>query len=106
MTTIDLDKMDLQELRDLRKKLDKTIENYETRKRQDALAAAENAAKENGFSLSELMGEKKGRAARSANPPKFRHPENPEQTWTGKGRQPGWIKQALDGGASLEDFRI
>ena len=38
--------------------------------------------------------------------PKYRHPANPEQTWTGRGKKPGWLKQALDSGVKIEDFAI
>lgn len=38
--------------------------------------------------------------------PKYRNPENPEQTWTGRGKRPRWLQQALSQGAALEDFAI
>ena len=38
---------------------------------------------------------------------KFRNPDNPSETWTGRGLQPRWMRAALnDGGKNLEDFRI
>ena len=27
---------------------------------------------------------------------KFRHPENSDLTWSGRGKQPGWLKEALE----------
>lgn len=36
------------------------------------------------------------RKRRSVGAPKYRNPENPEQTWTGRGKKPGWLKQAVD----------
>lgn len=27
---------------------------------------------------------------------KYRHPENPELTWSGRGKQPGWLRAALE----------
>ena len=43
-----------------------------------------------------------------ANPstPKYRDPAKPENTWAGRGKQPGWLKEKLEAGASLEDFLI
>jgi DNA-binding protein H-NS len=38
--------------------------------------------------------------------PKYRNPANPKQTWTGRGRQPGWIKDGLAKGKKLADFAI
>lgn len=47
-----------------------------------------------------------GRKRRSSGKPKYRNPNNPEQTWTGHGKKPGWLKQAVENGAEQEDFRI
>ncbi|MBK8184812.1 MAG: H-NS histone family protein [Candidatus Competibacteraceae bacterium] len=46
--------------------------------------------------------------AKMANPstPKYRDPEKPENTWAGRGKQPGWLKEKIDAGASLDDFLI
>ena len=43
-----------------------------------------------------------------ANPskPKYQDPQKPECTWAGKGKQPGWLKEKLEAGASLDDFLI
>ena len=53
---LDLDTMTLKDLRDLRGKLDRAINSYEDRKRREALAAIEGAAREHGFNLAELTG--------------------------------------------------
>jgi DNA-binding protein H-NS len=104
---VDLQKLDLDELKKLQKDVEKAIREYETRRRQEAVAAADAAARERGFSLSELVGATpKSKSKAPINPPKYRHPENPELTWTGRGRKPNWITQALEEGKSLEDFAL
>ncbi|MER2527585.1 MAG: H-NS histone family protein [Candidatus Competibacter denitrificans] len=47
-----------------------------------------------------------GRKRKSTGKPKYRNPANPEQTWTGHGKKPGWLKQAVENGANQESFRI
>lgn len=47
-----------------------------------------------------------GRKRKSTGKPKYRNPNNPEQTWTGHGKKPGWLKQAVENGADQESFRI
>jgi DNA-binding protein H-NS len=37
---------------------------------------------------------------------KYQNPADPEQTWTGRGKQPNWLKDALERGAQKEDFLI
>lgn len=38
--------------------------------------------------------------------PKYRHPNNPEQTWTGRGKHPIWVRDALSVGYTLEQMLI
>ena len=38
--------------------------------------------------------------------PKYRDPDKPENTWAGRGKQPGWLKEKLEAGASLDDFLV
>ena len=105
MADIDLDSMPLDELKKLQKNVGKAIDGYEEKQRKAAFAAAEAAARENGYSLAELT-ELSPKKAKTVLPPKYRHPENPEQTWTGRGRQPDWMKDALEKGKSKDDFLI
>ena len=105
MTEIDLAELSLAELKTLQKDVEKAIKTFEERQRKEALAAAEAAAREKGFSLHELMGAAAKPAKKSA-PPKFRHPENPSLTWSGRGRQPAWFKEALEAGKTPEDLEI
>src|SRR5436190_17866244 len=44
--------------------------------------------------------------ARGAVAPKYRNPENPSETWAGRGLRPRWLTAAMKGGKSLEDFAI
>ena len=38
--------------------------------------------------------------------PRFRNPDDPSQTWSGRGRQPRWLTAQLRSGKRIEDFRI
>jgi len=38
--------------------------------------------------------------------PKYRNPENPSETWAGRGLRPRWLSAALKSGHKLEDFLI
>ncbi len=107
MTRPNLDNLSLEELKALQKDVEKAIADFESRKRKEAIEAVKAAAKEHGFSLDELTGGAAPRKSKaSKNPPKYRHPENAEMTWSGRGRQPAWIKEALQAGRSLDEFAI
>ncbi|MFC3571351.1 H-NS histone family protein [Paracoccus sp. TOH] len=101
--TIDLDAMSLRELRDLRNKLDRAISTFEDRRKREALAAAESAVREFGFNLADLTVAKQGRGKVA---PKYANPEDPSLTWTGRGRKPRWVQEALDSGKKLEELEI
>ncbi|WJS84202.1 H-NS histone family protein [Paracoccus sp. TOH] len=103
MTDPDVNAMPLAELKQLRKDVEKAIDGYATRRMAEARAKAEEAVKEFGFSLAELV---EAAAPRPASVAKYRHPENPTLTWSGRGRKPGWIADALAAGKSLGDFAI
>lgn len=106
MTQIDLEDMSLSELKSLQKKVTKAIESFEDRQKNQALAALEAKAKEMGFSLSELTGAPQTKGKRKPAAPKYRHPEDDSITWTGKGRQPAWFKQAVTSGVSPDDLLV
>ena len=77
-------------------------------------------AKAEGYTLDELFGATSGKASKKiaktagAKPtrklgkvaPKYANPEDPEQTWTGRGRKPRWVQDALDAGKKLESLEI
>jgi len=38
--------------------------------------------------------------------PKFRNPNQPSQTWAGRGKRPRWLTAYLKSGKRIDDFRI
>lgn len=111
----DYENMSRKELMTLRANIDKAIASVGDRERRDALKAAELAARERGFTLDELVGllggakgrgRRAARASAPANAPRYRNPDNAEQTWSGRGRRPRWIHDAEAAGRSLSDLEI
>jgi len=47
-----------------------------------------------------------GRGVRGKVAPKYRNPENPSETWAGRGLKPRWLAAALKSGKKLDDFII
>ena len=105
MTEINLDALSLSELKLLEKSVAKAITSFEDRRKAEARAKVDELARELGYSFEELADAATARK-RSPSVAKYRHPENPELTWSGRGRKPGWISDALAAGKSLEDFAI
>lgn len=74
-----------------------------------------------GYTVAELFGGKGAatRAPRAAKAtkkaggrklgkvaPKYRNPDNPKETWTGRGKQPRWMAAMVKKGKKPEDFLI
>lgn len=101
-----IDKMSLEELEAHRKEVDAAIKDYEKKRKAEALAAARATAREHGFALEDLIGGKSAPKSGSKGVAKYANPADPSQTWTGRGRQPNWVKEALAQGKSLESMAI
>lgn len=109
--------MSREELTKLRAKIDAAMASVGEREKRAARVAAEAAAKEHGFSLSEMTGSTgsgrgKGRgrkgasaASKPAGEARFRNPEDQNQTWSGRGRRPGWYNEALAAERPVEDLK-
>lgn len=104
--TIDLSSLTLPELKQLQNDVTVALFNFEKRKKNEAKAAIEAIAREHGFKIEDLIGEDKTSKTKTKAAPKYVHPENPEATWTGRGRKPKWVEAALDAGKSLSDLAI
>lgn len=60
---------------------------------------------ESGLSLQEVFEEPLLRKPRKV-PPKYRNPDNPDETWSGRGKMPVWLRERVEAGAQREDFLI
>ncbi len=103
---INLDNMSRKDLLELRDQIEKALKTAEKRERQNALKAAEQAAAEFGFSLAELSSDAPRGPKGSKAKAKYRNPAAPEQTWSGRGRKPQWVHEALKSGADIADLEI
>lgn len=103
---IDLTDLSRQDLLQLQSDVQKALKDAEKRDRRKARAAAERAAADYGYSLDSLVEISRNPTGRPTLPPKYCNPENPEQTWTGRGRRPHWLQDALANGSDLSEFEI
>lgn len=102
---IDLSKLSLDDLKALRKNVEKEIKDFKNRAKVAALKDLQAVAKKHGLSVDEIIG-KKGKAKKAAAPAKYRNPADPNQTWSGRGRQPAWYKEAMSKGKSQKSLEI
>lgn len=101
-----LNSMSLEDLIQLKAELETTIVNKQKEKKQALLNDFKRQAAELGLSLDEIMGTAKKSREGSKVAAKYRNPENADQTWSGRGRQPLWVVEQLAKGKRIEDLAI
>ena len=102
MARINVDKMSLKQLLELEAKLQSAIHGARERERAEVKQEMAALAEKRGFSLRDLMGKGKGKV----NVAKYANPDDPAQTWTGRGRKPNWLIAKVKKGAKLEQLAI
>jgi DNA-binding protein H-NS len=81
------------------------VEKLELEKRLAMLSRAE-AIGETKNSFAERQTDRPPRRKYPKVLPKYCNPSAPEETWSGRGKQPRWLAMALQSGHQLEEFRI
>ncbi|TQS70408.1 H-NS histone family protein [Rhodobacteraceae bacterium] len=105
VNTVDLDELSLSELKTLQKRVEKSVEGFEERKKKQAVAELQETASRMGFTFSELKEILDSKPKRSV-APKYANPKDPTQTWSGRGRKPHWVLEALEEGKTMDDLAI
>ncbi len=107
MANIDISSLSIKELNDLIGHAQAQIAKKEKALVAEAKAKMAAIAQEYGYSIETIMSAPaKGRGSRGKAEPKYANPDNPGQTWAGRGRKPTWLEAALKKGKKLESFKI
>ena len=110
MAKIALDTMSAKELIELQEDIAIAIVERKAEEKAALHGKLAALAAASGFSLAEVMGgngsKRMVRAAKGGTAPvKYRNPENPEETWSGRGRMANWLKDKIaKRGVKIEDF--
>ncbi len=101
-----LEKLSVEELDDVIAQAQQRKQQAYEEMKQQARARVDAILADTGFTLNELYGvgasrksAKRSLATKSKKPPKFRNPDNPQETWSGYGgRIPRWFANAINKG--------
>ena len=97
-----LKSMSIDRLTSLREKVDATLRTKITETRRDLEAKLGKLSRFGGSGdPGRVLGTTRGPVA-----PKYRNPENPNETWAGRGLKPRWLAAALKAGHEIEEFLI
>lgn len=101
---IDLSKLSIDELQNLTRDIEVEIVNRRVMEKERVLNQMRELASSLGLSLEEFL-RQEGISSNTV-AVKYRHPENPALTWSGRGKRPTWMNEALASGRTLEEFLI
>jgi DNA-binding protein H-NS len=103
VTSGNLKSMSIDRLCSLRDQVDAVISAKVTEERRAVEHKLGNLSRlvGNGARVKGVRGGPRGAVA-----PKYRNPENPAETWAGRGLRPRWLAAALKSGKKIEDFSI
>lgn len=101
---IDLENLDVDELRAITENAQQLIAKKQHQRLYDAYMQFEKIAEESNSTIEEIL--KAGEKLEKKRSIKYRNSENEQETWTGRGRKPTWLIDALAAGKDLEDFAV
>ncbi|MGM8897362.1 MULTISPECIES: H-NS histone family protein [unclassified Psychrobacter] len=102
--TIDLDNLDVDELRAITENAQQLITQKQHQRLYDAYMQFEKIAEDSNSTIEEVL--KAGEKLEKKRSIKYRNTDNHQETWTGRGRKPTWLVDALAAGRDLEDFAV
>lgn len=86
------------------KQIEKWIKEIRAENKRNALKNIADNLLQAGFSKGELL-DYLGKSLEETGP-KYKNPDNEEETWSGKGRKPNWFKAKIAEGMTLEQLTI
>jgi DNA-binding protein H-NS len=99
-----LKSMSIAKLRDLKSQVEAAISTKVSERRHELET---ELSKLDGHSGGARRGRPAGRGGpRGSVAPKYRNPENPAETWAGRGLKPRWLTAAIKSGKKAEHFLI
>ena len=102
MTRSTFDAMPLDDLWDLHKRVLSILEERLDQERRKL----EQQLEELGRKFRLPRSDTRDRRAYPKVSQKFHNPAYPAQTWSGRGKQPRWVKALIANGATLDDLRV
>ncbi len=111
-----IEKMSFDDLITVKNQVDSMLRGKQSEKRKLLLDEFKAKARESGLSLDEVITASRGRGPAKKDSilgrpkkqykAKYQNPTNPNETWTGLGKHPRWLRDKLAAGEKLEKFKL
>ena len=103
---LQLEGLTIPELEALRERAADLIETKREDVKRELREKMEKLAAQEGLTLSEVIASRAPRKSRAKAKVKYANPKNPAEVWTGRGKQPAWVREAVAGGRTLESLHV
>lgn len=105
---IKLDNLNDEELRNLKGDIETALEVRRQAERQELIDAVKAMVSAKGFTIGDLFSPSRDKTNKPKRKValKYRSPDDPTLTWTGRGKTPVWLRTAVERGDKLEDYLI
>lgn len=101
-----VDGLSLKDIKSLEQELQKAKTQARDRERKALKAKIDKLIEGTGFTIFDLYGIGGKKRGKSVSVARYANPDDPTDTWTGRGRKPNWVLARLAKGEDLENFAI
>ncbi|MCH9765672.1 MAG: H-NS histone family protein [Alphaproteobacteria bacterium] len=105
-STVKVDELSLKDINSLEQELQKAKAQVRDRERKALKAKIDKLLSGTGFTIFDIYGVGGKKRGKTVSVAKFANPDDPSDTWTGRGRKPNWVLARLKKGQKLSDFAI
>lgn len=107
MSEINLPSFNTAELKELLQRIPEELERRKKEELESLRQEVRALAKERGYNIEDLLPKSpKEAVAKRTVAPKYRSPDDHNLVWTGRGRQPAWVRDFLANGGALDELKI
>lgn len=103
---MNLEKLSIVELRDLQDRITKQLKMTEQKDIANARTQILEIAKRVGVSVKDLVGSGAPVKVKQTVAVKYRHPNDSTLQWSGRGRQPKWVKEWVESGKAIDEAKV
>lgn len=94
------------ELQNVIERAEKALKLKQVNKRKEVIAQIKELAASIELTIDIIENEKKSVRKGVKVPIKYRHPEDSEKTWTGRGVTPKWMRDLITAGHDRSEFEV
>jgi len=85
---------------------EKALKNKLANRRKEVITQIKELAASIDVTVEIVENEKRSPRKGVKVPIKYRHPEDPDKIWTGRGVMPKWLRELIDNGRSRSEFEV